>query len=75
MMNRVQRYPFGPIENTAAAVGDNCTGATKQKALYLEYTYAPDLESTPALDITVQTDWVNITGIRKYGANGVFASQ
>lgn len=63
-------YPFGLVANVA----DNCTGATKQKALYLQYSYTPDLRSAPALDVTVRTDWTNISGIRKYGANGVFAS-
>ena len=63
-------YPFGLVANVA----DNCTGATKQKALYLQYSYTPDLRSDPALDVTVRTDWTNISGIRKYGANGVFAS-
>jgi hypothetical protein len=37
-----------------AAAPPPCTGATKQKALYLEYDFEPSLQASPATDISVE---------------------
>ena len=52
-----------------------CTGINKQKALYPTYNWGDlTLEDSPATDISVETNWTDITEIRRYGQNGVFAS-
>eukprot|EP00041_Stephanoeca_diplocostata_P018679 m.393369 g.393369 ORF g.393369 m.393369 type:complete len:340 (+) comp21087_c1_seq21:223-1242(+) len=56
-------------------VGDNCTGANKQKALYLDYDISPSLKDGPAADLSVGVVWENETQMRHYGANGIFAAQ
>ena len=62
-------YPY------VGSFGDaNCTGPTKQTALYLSYDMEPPLKEEPAFAVRVQTTWRNVSDIRRYGANGVFAS-
>lgn len=58
----------------AGASADNCTGATKQKALYLQYIIDPPLSSVPATDISIETIWNSTMDMRRYGSNGVFAA-
>jgi hypothetical protein len=53
----------------------NCTAKTKQKALYLGYSFSPSLEDTPAFDIAVEQYWNATSDMRRYGKNGVFAAQ
>ena len=55
--------------------GGPCTGATKQKALYLHYDFEPSLSASPALDIAVEHEWNSTSDLMRYGKRGVFAAQ
>jgi hypothetical protein len=59
----------------AALAPPACTGANKQKALYLEYTFEPPLSAEPATDISVEHVYNSTQHLKAYGKNGVFASQ
>ena len=52
-----------------------CTADTKQKALYLTYTFSPPLQHSPALDIAVEHEWNSTADLKRWGRNGVFAAQ
>jgi len=72
-------YPYilqpGVYSDRFAPQEPNCTGANKQKAIYLDYEFDEKLSTSPAMDVSVEVEWVNISMIRKQEINGVFAAQ
>lgn len=51
-----------------------CTAQNKQKALYISYEVEPPLETSPATSLVVETTWLSVSAMRRYGSNGVFAA-
>eukprot|EP00040_Diaphanoeca_grandis_P023380 m.127113 g.127113 ORF g.127113 m.127113 type:complete len:339 (+) comp29249_c0_seq2:167-1183(+) len=68
-------FPMKFDDTGFAQVSENCTGQNKQKALYLEYEFDDPLKDAQPTDLSVAVEWVNVSDMRKYGANGVFAAQ
>jgi len=63
-------YPFiGSFDDD-----DNCSHLNKQIALYLDYDFGEPLIKIEPTALRVKTSWVNVTDIRAYGKNGVFAA-
>ena len=58
----------------SGAARPNCTAATKQKALYLQYGFSPTLTESPATDLSVQVEWNSTSDMRRWGRNGIFAA-
>ena len=58
-----------------AVAATECNHQNKQKALYLQYDFEPSLKDVPATDISVEVNWNSTADIRKWGKNGIFASQ
>ena len=59
----------------AAGIEPPCTHANKQVALYLTYSFEPNLRDSPATDISIDHHWNSTREMRRYGKNGVFAAQ
>lgn len=67
---------LSPVVSKSTMIGDdpNCTAATKQKALYLDYTFEPALKTNPAVDISAEVILNSTKAMREYGHNGIYAA-